>query len=199
MQNKLLFLTLIIINFSLLITNSQPWSMFRGDQSLNGIVKEEFPKDIDILWSYKTQDEIKASPVISDNKIVVGSTDGIVYCLNLHGKLLWKFETGTGIEGTALVLDGNVYVGNLYGTLYSLKLENGEKNWEYLAENQFSGAPNFWKGSGKTYILIGSYDYYLHCVDANSGKNVWKYESNNFINGAVSINNNKAIRNRVEC
>jgi outer membrane protein assembly factor BamB len=81
----------------------------------------------------------------------------------------------------------------LYGDFYSLKLENGEKNWSYLAENQFSGAPNYWRGNGKTYILIGSYDYYLHCIDANTGKNVWKYESNNYINGAVSINNNKAI------
>ena len=187
-----LFITITIL-FPIRDVSSQAWNMFRGNQALHGFVEEDFPNQVNILWTFATLDEIKASPVIADNKIVIGSTDGNVYCLDMQGRLIWKFATGTAIEGTALILDGNVIVGNLYGTLYSLKLENGEKNWEFTAENQFSGAPNFWKGDNKSYILIGSYDYYLYCIDANTGNIVWKYEANNYINGAVSVHSNKAV------
>ncbi len=187
----LLFAVAVLLPFQ--DVSPQAWNMFRGNQALHGFVEEGFPREIGIMWTFATLDEIKTSPVIADDKIVIGSTDGNVYCLDLQGRLKWKFVTGTAIEGTALILDGNVVVGNLYGTLYSLNLENGEKNWEFTAENQFSGAPNYWKNAGNTYILIGSYDYYLYCIDAKNGSVIWKYEANNYINGAVSLHNDKAI------
>ena len=169
------------------------WNMFRGDQALAGMTVFEFPAKPEILWTYKTDDQIKSSPVSCNNKIIAGSGDGFVYCLDINGKLIWKFNSGNGIEAPALILEGNVYIGNLDGSLYSLNLNTGLQNWVYKADNQISGSPNYWKINEKLYILVGSYDYNLHCVDAKTGKVKWKYESDNFINGAAACQNGIAV------
>ena len=55
------------------------------------------------------------------------------------------------------------------------------------------GSANYFKYNGKTFIVVGSYDYYLHCIDAETGKGSWKYESNNFVNGAAAIGQDMAM------
>jgi outer membrane protein assembly factor BamB len=169
------------------------WNLFRGDQALTGTTVFEFPAKPEILWTFKTDDEIKSSPVSCNNKIIAGSGDGYVYCLDLTGKLIWKFNSGNTIEAPALILEGNVYIGNLEGSLFSLDLNTGNKNWVYKTDNQISGSPNYCRIGENWYILVGSYDYNLHCVDARSGKLKWKYESDNFINGAAACQAGVAV------
>lgn len=165
----------------------------RANQSLTGVINEKLPDQVKLIWSYKTGDEIKASPVVAGDRIIVGGMDGAVYALDLNGKLIWKFETGNGIEAPALVLDQMVYVGNLTGILYALRLSDGKEMWQYKTEGQISGAVNWWKNGKTTRLVFGSYDYYLHCVDALTGKGLWKYESDNFINGAAACVDGKAL------
>ena len=43
------------------------------------------------------------------------------------------------------------------------------------------------------FLLEFRYDYFLHSVDANTGELNWKYETDNFINGAAAINDGIGI------
>jgi outer membrane protein assembly factor BamB len=47
--------------------------------------------------------------------------------------------------------------------------------------------------AGALRIIVGSYDYKLHCVDAATGKVVWTYETGNYINGAPAIGDGKIV------
>jgi outer membrane protein assembly factor BamB len=165
----------------------------RGNQALTGVVNENLPSKVKQLWSFKAGDEMKASPVVAGSTIVAGGMDGWIYALDLNGKLLWKFETGNGIEAPALILDNIVYVGNLTGILFALNLKDGKEKWRYTTEGQISGSANWWKTGNSIRILVGSYDYNLHCVDAATGKVIWKYESDNSINGATACVDGNAI------
>jgi outer membrane protein assembly factor BamB len=165
----------------------------RGNQALTGVVPGSLPDKVKQLWSFKAGDEIKGSPVVAGNTVVVGGMDGVVYALSTEGKLLWKFETGNGIEAAALILNNTVYISNLTGVLYALDLGSGKEKWKYATEGQISGAANWWKTGSSLRILVGSYDYYLHCVDAATGKSIWKYESDNFINGAAACVDGTAL------
>ena len=195
--NKLiLFLPLVLILFLTQIGFGQEgnnWNIYRGNQQLTGYTQMTIPSELSVLWSFKTEDEIKGSPVVYDDKIVFGSTDGSVYCLESDGEFCWKFETGNSIESSALVLDDKVFIGNLEGILYALRLDDGQKIWEYKTENQIMASPNWWRSGENTFILVGSYDYYLHCVNASSGQAIWQYELNNYLNSAVAIDGNKAV------
>ncbi|MDD4144231.1 MAG: PQQ-binding-like beta-propeller repeat protein [Prolixibacteraceae bacterium] len=179
---NLLFLFLFVIRLSGQTADS--WPIFRGDRQLTGISRTELPDKPELLWAFQTEDNIKAAPVVEKGMVVIGSTDGIMYCLNKEGKIQWKFKTDNAIEAPALIHNNTVYFGNLDGTLFAVDLATGEKKWDYDTDNQIIGSPNWWEKDGVTYIFAGSYDYYLHCVDAGTGEVKWKYESDNFINGA---------------
>ena len=186
--------TITFLFFAAVLT-AQPtdsWPIFRGDQNLKGVSKTVLPAAPKLLWTFTTGDIIKSAPVVANGKVVIGSTDGFVYCIDSKGKLVWKFETGNAIEAPALILDNTVYIGNLDGTLYALDLNSGKKLWEYETDNQIIGSANWWKEGNTTSIVVGSYDYYLHCIDAKTGKVRWKYESDNFINGAAACSNGLA-------
>jgi outer membrane protein assembly factor BamB len=47
----------------------------------------------------------------------------------------------------------------------------GKLIWTYETENQIMGSPNYVYLKKTLHILVGSYDYLLHCVDAATGKN----------------------------
>ena len=182
---RILLLLVLILDF-LYVANGQTaesWNNFRGSQSLLGVTQVNFPDKPRLIWSYQASDNIKSAAVIADGKIVVGGTDGTVYCLNLKGRLVWKHKTENSIEAPALILNNKVFVGNLDGNLFALKLSDGSLIWKYKSDNQIMGSANYWKSGSKTWLIVGSYDYNLHCVDAQTGKIKWKYESDNFING----------------
>ena len=126
---------ILILNFILWLTfqsNAQlsdSWPIFRGNQSLTGVSNTKIPNSPRLLWTFQTGDNIKSSPVVANGKIVVGSTDGFVYCLDINGKLLWKFETNNAIEAPALLLNNVVYIGTLDGMFYALVLNSGKKLW----------------------------------------------------------------------
>ncbi len=191
---KYILITLTSILLPLIsISQNTNWPNYRGNQQLQGFTENNIPLEFDILWTFKTEDEVKSSPIIVDDKIYFTSTDAHVYCLNMTGELIWKFNTKNSIEASPTVVDSIVYVGNLSGEFFAFNRFNGKVKWTYKAENQIMGAPNYYEESGKQYILIGSYDYYLHCIDGLTGKLVWKYELNNFLNSAVAVDNGKAI------
>ncbi|MBT3302487.1 MAG: PQQ-like beta-propeller repeat protein, partial [Bacteroidetes bacterium] len=170
--------------------SSTCWPSERGNNALSGYTKVKLPNDLKLLWSFKTEDAIKSSPVFCGKSIFVGSNDGNLYCLSKEGKLNWTFETETSIESTPLYLNGIVYFGNLGGDVYAINAKNGKQIWKFETQGQISGAANWTYKSDKKgkQILIGSYDFYMYCIDAKTGKLVWKYETDNYINGCPAIN-----------
>ena len=87
---------------------------------MTGQTINQIPVKVEIEWVFQTGDAIKATPVVAGNRIVIGSADGYLYCLDLNGGVIWKHQTGNAIEGSAMILDNVVYVGNLDGALSAL-------------------------------------------------------------------------------
>ena len=49
------------------------------------------------------------------------------------------------------------------------------------------------KAGEKVSVLVGSYDFKLHCIDAATGKTNWVYETGNYINGSPGVAKGKAV------
>ncbi|MCA1747690.1 MAG: PQQ-binding-like beta-propeller repeat protein, partial [Bacteroidales bacterium] len=195
------------------------WPSFRGDAQYTGRSEAAIPRNPSLLWTFKTSDAVKAAPVVCNGVIVVGSADGNVYGITLDGKLKWKINTGSGVEAPALIQNEIAYVGNYEGKVFAIEVSSGRTLWTYATEGQIIGAANYWepegagRGSGRTgnagksgsanggsrgsveggVIVVGSYDYYLHGIDAATGEGLWKYEADNFLNGAPAIVDGVAV------
>jgi len=136
-------------------------------------------------------------------RVFVGSNDGNVYAINLaDGRRVWAYKTADAVEAAPLVLQGAVYVGSVDGFLYALDAATGALRWKYETQDKILGGANWVRsppstgpyGQGdRTWILIGSYDMSLHCVDAATGKAVWTAETGNYINGTPAVADGKIV------
>ena len=168
----------------------EDWPIYRGDQSLSGVARGTLSMKMKLLWSFKSGDAVKSSPIVGGGRVFFGSYDGKVYALDMKtGKKVWDFDTGTAVEASPLLVEGTVYVGSLNGVLYALDAARGKPRWKYETGDRVAGSANWVKTASakKTYILAGSYDSSLHCVDAQSGKKLWAFTTENFINGTPAL------------
>ncbi len=172
------------------------WPVFRGDARLTGIAKGNLPDDIGLLWSFKTGGYIKSSPVMTRGRVFIGSGDGKVYSLCLeNGAKAWEFDTRDTVEAPPLIVEESVYFGSLEGIFYSVDIRTGILNWKYETQGKIIGSAN-WAAAGDydpKLILVGSYDNSMHCVDSESGEEVWIYRTGNYINGAPAVADGKVV------
>ena len=94
------------------------WPMFRGRQDLVGTTAGNLPDSLELRWSFKTEGPVKSSAAIDGERVVVGSDDKHVYCLNsVTGEKMWEFETAEAVEGSPLILGDHVYIGSMKPSL----------------------------------------------------------------------------------
>ena len=155
------------------------WPMFRGGPTMPGVAPGRLPERLELAWTFPTDEPIVSSAVIDRGRVFIGSGDGNVYGLRLSdGKKLWSYATKDVVEAPPLVVDGVVVIGSLDGVLYCLDAERGTLRWKYATEDRIAGSANaMLSPAGRLdRILVGSYDYLLHCVDGD-GRKLWTYET----------------------
>ncbi len=59
--------------------------------------------------------------------------------------------------------------------------------WKYATGDRILGAPNWFTVGNKTNLLVGSYDFKLYCLDAETGQSNWVFETGNYINGSPAV------------
>jgi outer membrane protein assembly factor BamB len=76
----------------------------------------------EVIWAFETKDwEGGSSPAIADGKVIVGSTDDNLYCLNEStGELIWNFTTAGDIVSSPLIANGIVYISSLDDNVYAI-------------------------------------------------------------------------------
>src|SRR5438034_166546 len=83
-------------------------AVYVGD--LSGTFHAVNARDGKALWTFKTESEIKSSPVIVGDKVLIGSYDGNLYCLSTrNGSVVWKFKTNSYVHGTPSIVSGIAY------------------------------------------------------------------------------------------
>ena len=80
------------------------------------------------LWTFKTEDQIKSSPVIVGDRVLIGSYDNNLYALSRRdGKLIWKAITQNYVHGTPAISGGLAYVAGCDEVFHGIRLRMGRK------------------------------------------------------------------------
>ena len=121
------------------------------------------------LWRFYTEGPVRFAPVVVEDRVLFGSDDGFLYCLDADdGSLRWKFRGGPDgrrilgnerlismwpIRGAPVVYDGTIYfaagIWPFMGVfIHALDAETGEVQWtnsgtgsNYLVQQH--GSPAF--------------------------------------------------------
>jgi len=120
---------------------------------------------------------VVGSPVVVEDALYVGSSDGKVYALDaVYGDKRWEFDTGGKIWTSPAVEDGVVYISNYEGRLYALSGQDGSLLWEIELPAAIASSPVV---SGDT-VFFGTFDHYLYAIDSDDGKEKWRFEGGNW-------------------
>lgn len=183
---KIKVIMLVLVLLLLPITAQDSWKIYRGDPQLSGLSDSKIASSYQLAWTFTADDKIKSSPVISDSLVYITSIDGRLQAVDLHtGKLEWVFTSEYGFEAPPLIMEDQVLVGSLEGRVFAVDKKTGSLKWDYLTEGQIIGSVNYIvkELNEPGLVFFGSYDNFLYCLEAGSGKLRWRYQTTHFING----------------
>ena len=147
------------------------------------------PLDCEGLWESDEEIEvgagepIVASPVVIDDIVVVGSSDGNLYAFDvivnesrvaLAERWAAPFPTDNRVWSTPAVEDGIVYFGSLDHNLYAVNLDDGTPVWSSPFETRGGIAAGPVVVEGRVYF--GAFDSVFYAIDASTGAVAWTFD-----------------------
>ncbi len=137
----------------------------------------------------KNYGDLEASPLLHGEKIYVGNTDGIFYCVNRStGEQLWKFELPgnvrhKGIRSSAAGSGEMIVFGAEDGAIYALNAETGVQLWRHTTGAGIVATPCIADGN----VYVGDLDGTISAVDLQTGTLRWKFEAGTSIYASASF------------
>lgn len=122
-------------------------------------------------WTFKTQGEIKSSPVVAGDRVLIGSYDGHLYGLSLDGKVAWKARTDGPVHATPLVREGVAYVAGCDEVLRAIRVADGREMFT-MSSGAYTGASPALSGSR---VFFGTFENEVLAVDVAARTIAWRY------------------------
>lgn len=146
--------------------------------------------EVQELWSFECEDELRATPLAYRERIYVGCYDNNLYALDgKTGEFLWKYATEGGIPTRPTAEDGVIFVGSEDRRLHAVGAINGKPVWTYHTEGPIRSSPVLFEG----HIFVGSDDGHLHVVNMSNGRRAWRAEANGPVRSSPLIADEKVF------
>jgi len=164
----------------------------------------------ELMFKYTSDDWVRACPVATETNVYFASMNGNLYNIDFSGKQpkeVWAKRIGDHFVYADLALSGNKLILNnsdLYS--YCIDTQNGDVLWRYsilksfhqedgyrILTDQIAGGGYYQSkataADGK--VFIGTPSRFVYAMDAETGKEIWKFEMGAAVSGAPVYDNNK--------
>ncbi|MBM3472189.1 MAG: hypothetical protein FJX75_02810 [Armatimonadetes bacterium] len=152
-----------------------------------------------LKWRLELGTGWNACPAVADldldgyMELLVGSTDGHLYCLQPSGRVLWRVNLGGEVLSSPAIgdVDGDgaleVVVGSMDGAVYCLSPE-AEVEWRFATGDSVPASPVIADVDldGSKEIVIGSQDNSLYCL-TGKGEERWRHETDSWVVGTAAV------------
>jgi outer membrane protein assembly factor BamB len=145
--------------------------VYIGD--LNGVLHAINANGGKRLWTFKTGSEIKSSPVVVGDRVLIGSYDQHLYCLSTrNGSVLWRLRTEGPVHATPSVANGIAYIAGCDEVFRAIRISDGAQLFT-VASGAYTGASPALRGAGAFYGTFANEVLMVNIRDRRVG---WRYE-----------------------
>ncbi len=96
----------------------------------------------DAWWTFRAEDTVEVSPVVSDGLVFISSGLGWLYALDAqNGAVIWQTQLDSEASATVAIHDGRLFVGDDIGVFYILSARTGQEWFRYRTLKTIAGAP----------------------------------------------------------
>ena len=171
------------------------WPMWRGDAAQSGRSPSILPTTLVPKWRARTGDAIVAGAVVDATQVYVGSKDGVIRAFDRRtGRVRWSVTTEAPVEAPGLRVGAWLVIGSRDHRLRALGAADGRAAWTVDLGSEIVGGAAWVPADGAPEsVVVGDYAGTLHRVDLATGREVWRYETGNYIYGSPAISQGHAI------
>jgi outer membrane protein assembly factor BamB len=167
-------------------------------------------------WVYESGNYINGSPAISNGKTIFGGCDGLLHVISLaDGKQVKEIEAGAYVAASAALAENRAYFGNYGNEFLCVDLSKDvpvadpakEKNVRTRpSENGGDEIPNvIWRFRDKEFpyfssaaltkdkVLFGGRDKRLHCLNRETGEQIWSFATQGKVDDSPIVAGEKVI------
>jgi serine/threonine protein kinase len=141
-------------------------------------------KEIEPLWTFDCEDEIRGSATCDKGVVYFGSYDRQLYALTTtSGRLIWRYPADGGIVSKPAVIADQVCFGSEDYRLHVVSMRSGMVTWTYYTNGPVRSSPYCAHG----HVFIGSDDGCLHAVNITAGRGAWKSDTGSAVRSSPLI------------
>ena len=128
-----------------------------------------------VIWQIQFEPRIISGPVLSGNRLIVGTSKGDVLMLSAeNGELLWQTRLNSEVVSQPVLTDDRVFVRTNDGRVVALNLQTGETIWaaDHQMPNLFlrGAAPVLLDGDS---LFVGRESGVLEALSVQNGSKQW--------------------------
>jgi outer membrane protein assembly factor BamB len=166
----------VIVSFSVLFSLTiYPYSKFINNSSSesDSTIKAQ------TVWEINFDDESTTDLVVSEGKLFINFTDGLLYCLDMNGKEKWAAELIGTVHNNSLHYKDLFLAATDEGDLYSINANNGEVlqvigiGEEITSNLSLIDLPA--KGYVNKAVVFGTASGNIYCYDIFTFELIWKH------------------------
>jgi outer membrane protein assembly factor BamB len=197
------------------------WPTYHGAPDLRGVSDASLVEPLSLAWRYNVGGAVSTTPVSDGERIFFAANKGRVVALDLNGTTIWERSfTRTNDAGQEMALrfeaplvcaDGLVFAGSSRGTLFALDAKTGATQWTYETDGIILGSANMiladrndaetpeknklsaGASARSKIVVMDQSEGMLHCVDAGTGKRIWKTEGVERCDGAPGVGADRIV------
>jgi outer membrane protein assembly factor BamB len=130
-------------------------------------------------WDLDLDAEIKCTPALSNNKIIVGSLSGEIISIDIENKkIVYRNKLTRSIQSGVTINDGKGYIGDEDGNVICFNIETGEQIWKFETGAKITSIPVM----NNENLFVGNLDGGIFSLNKNSGKLIWENSTGGIIN-----------------
>jgi len=146
-----------------------------------------------LIWKFTAEGPVHSTPAIADGTVYISGCDEMLRAVDAEtGKQIYSLPLGAYTGASAALKGMNAYVGTFANEVLGIDLKERILRWSYIHPTRnfpfYSSA-----AVTDTRVVLGGRDKIVHCLEINSGKELWSFTTRSRVESSPLVTGNRVF------